>query len=106
MGRRCASGMFSPGLFGSRLIVVAENHQAGALVADIADIEHQVLAEFPLDGEVPALHIAGAVIGRRVVGAGSAVEKLDGFVSRRDSLAESARKQPRYWSPVQHGCDG
>ena len=49
-------------LVGQSLVRIGEDVEADAMVADVGDIQEQVLGEFLLNGEVPALDIAVAIV--------------------------------------------
>src|SRR4029079_16212952 len=54
---------------GDSLVIVAQDHQADAASSHVAEVEHEILRQLLLNGAVPALDIAGAVIRWNVVGA-------------------------------------
>src|SRR4051794_27560984 len=49
-----------------RLVGISQDHEAHAVIADVPDIEQQVPGQLLLNGEVPTLYVAGAIIGRYV----------------------------------------
>src|SRR5204862_3877847 len=53
-------------VLGTGLIDVAEDYQLVRAVADVGDVEQQILGNFALDGEMPAHHVAGANVRGRV----------------------------------------
>src|SRR5690606_29229685 len=56
---------------GNGLVEVAQDELFASDVADVGDVEGQVIGQLLLDGEVPTVDVAGAVVDRLVVDAGA-----------------------------------
>ena len=76
--------------------------------SDVADVEHEVLGDLALDGEMPALHVAGSFILRNVAHLG--VQWIEGgrrCEVHREALRSGAEAGPGPVSiEVQTACVG
>ena len=65
----CIHSQIFTGVVEARLVVIGEDHQLVAAIANIGNVEHEVLAKFALHGEVPVHCVPGACVRRNEVGA-------------------------------------